>query len=170
MTATRAWDPDAGSLIIDELKGLQGATLPILHALQEEFGYIHEASIPLIARALNLSRADVHGVVTFYHDFRSNLPGKHVVKLCRAEACQAMGCEGLVTHLKNEHGVLVDATTADGHLTVETIYCLGNCALGPAALVDGALIGRVDAGLLDDICSGRDNERLHTDLAGANHR
>ncbi len=159
----KIWDAKTAAAIIAEHKDLPGATLPILHALQEEFGFVHPDCVPEIAEALNLSRAEIHGVITFYHDFRGSLPGRRVVKLCRAEACQSVGCENLVQHLKHEHSVEMDTTSADGNLTVETIYCLGNCALGPSALVDGELIGRVDAALLDDICQMRSNPKFGAD-------
>ncbi|TAK48198.1 MAG: formate dehydrogenase subunit gamma [Xanthobacteraceae bacterium] len=149
------WDIAAAQAIIAPLAARKGATLPILHALQDEFGYIDAAAIPLIADALNLSRAEVHGTVTFYHDFRSEPPGRKVIKLCRAEACQSVGSERLVAHLKQRHGLALDATTADGELTLETVYCLGNCALGPSALVDGELIGRLDETRLSALCGCR---------------
>jgi formate dehydrogenase subunit gamma len=123
--------------------------LPALHALVEAFGYIDERAIPLVADVFNLSRAEVTGVVSFYKDFRREPPGRHVVKVCRAEACQAMGCEPLVAELEKRLGTPVDATSA-GAVTLETVYCLGNCALSPAALVDGKLLGRVDA---DGLCA-----------------
>jgi formate dehydrogenase subunit gamma len=152
MAADTGWKPDAALAIIEARKSAPGALLPILHALQHAFGYIDRAAVPMIAEALNLSRAEVHGVISFYHDFRQAPPGERVLKLCRAESCQAMGCEALVSHLATRHGVAMDATTPDGRLTVETVYCLGNCGLSPAALVDGELFGRVDAALLDRLC------------------
>ncbi len=145
-----AWDRDEARAIVAGLAHLEGATLPMLHALQEAFGHIDPEAVPLIAEALNLSRAEVHGTISFYHDFRSAPPPARVVKLCRAEACQALGCEALVEGLAREHGVAIDGATES--LVVETVYCLGNCALGPAALVDGELIGRLDAGRLADLC------------------
>ncbi|MBX9907942.1 MAG: NAD(P)H-dependent oxidoreductase subunit E [Beijerinckiaceae bacterium] len=145
-----AWDQDEARSIIAGLAHLEGATLPMLHALQEAFGHVDPQAVPLIAETLNLSRAEVHGTLSFYHDFRGAPPPARVVKLCRAEACQALGCEALVEELAREHGVAVDAATES--LAVETVYCLGNCALGPAALVDGELIGRLDAGRLADLC------------------
>ncbi len=123
--------------------------LPILHALQHAFGFIHPDAQPLLARLLNISQAEVRGVVSFYHDFRSAPAGRHVLKICRAEACQARGCEKLVAHLAQVHGLTPGETTPDGALTVESVYCLGDCALGPAALVDDALIGRLDPARLD---------------------
>jgi len=146
------WDLVAAQQIIEQLQHLDGATLPILHALQDHFGYVDAAAIPLIAEALNLSRADIHGTVSFYHDFRHQLPGRRVVKLCRAEACQACGCEDLVDHLADQHGIAIGSTTDDHALTIESVYCLGNCALGPAALVDGVVQGRVDAARLEQLC------------------
>ena len=128
--------------------------IEILHDLQHAQGFISEAAIPVIAKALNLSRAEVHGVVSFYHDFRCVPAGRHVIKLCRAEACQARGCNRLIGHAEARLGVKLGETTADGAVTLEAIYCLGNCALGPAALVDGALKGRMTAKGFDSIIDG----------------
>jgi formate dehydrogenase subunit gamma len=154
------WDEATASGIVNELKRLEGATLPILHALQEMFGYVDKRAVPLIADALNVSKAEIFGAITFYHDFREAPAGRRVVKICRAEACQSMGCEDLVAHMEKEHGVVVDTTSKDGQLTVETVYCLGNCALGPAALIDNVLVGRVDTELLDAICKNRPHDRM----------
>jgi len=129
----------------------RGPLLPILHALQERVGYVPAEAIPLLATELNLSRADVHGVVTFYHDFRSEPAGRTTVKLCRAEACQSVGAGRLVTHLRDRHGVSLGETTDDGALTAEQVFCLGNCALGPAAEVNGRLHGRLDEARLTAI-------------------
>ena len=145
------FDREAAEGIIASLAHLEGAMLPVLHALQEHFGYIDEQAVPLVAQALNLSRAEVHGVVSFYHDFRRHPPGRHVLKLCRAEACQSMGCEGLVAHLAGEHGLSVGETSPDGRVTLEAVYCLGNCALAPAAMVDGEPVGRLDATRIDSL-------------------
>ena len=136
---------------IARLAPLRGALLPILHAVQHDLGFVPPAALPRIADALNLSLADVHGVVTFYHDFKSCPQGRTVLKLCRAEACQAMGSERLVQHLAQAHGLGMGQTSADGALTVDPVYCLGNCALSPSALVDGRLLGRVDERRLDDV-------------------
>jgi formate dehydrogenase subunit gamma len=153
------WDEAAAREVIAAHVHLEGAMLPILHALQERFGYIDARNQPLIAAALNVSRAEVHGVVTFYHDFKTAPAGRHVVKLCRAEACQSMGGDQLAEHLAREHGLAMGDTTPDGRLSIEAVYCLGNCALSPAALVDGDLVGRLDAGRLDalvhDLSGGR---------------
>lgn len=120
-----------------------GALLPILHAIQDELGYVPPDAIARIAHALNQTRAEVHGVVTFYHDFRTAAPGRHVVKLCRAEACQATGCDRLIDETKARFGAGLGETRADGAVTFDAVYCLGNCALGPSAMVDGRLHGRV---------------------------
>lgn len=150
MPAYPVWDQDSARLIVTGLAHLDGATLPMLHALQETFGYVDAEAVPLIAETLNLSRAEVHGTISFYHDFRTAPPPRRVVRLCRAEACQALGCETLVDQLARDHGIRVD--DHQGGVAVETVYCLGNCALGPSALVDGELIGRVDAGRLAELC------------------
>jgi formate dehydrogenase subunit gamma len=122
--------------------------IEMLHDLQAAEGCVPEAALPAIADALNLSKAEVHGVVSFYHDFRKAPAGRTVVKVCRAEACQSMGALALIEHLCARHGVALGATSADG-VTVEPVYCLGNCACAPAAMVDGRLLGRLDAGRLD---------------------
>ena len=114
------------------------ALIEILHELQAELGYVPEAVVPTLADALNLSRAEVHGVVTFYHDFRREPAGRHVLKICRAEACQAMGGEALVERAEDRLGVACGGTSADGRVTLEPIYCLGLCATAPSAMLDGA--------------------------------
>jgi formate dehydrogenase subunit gamma len=121
------------------------ALLEILHDLQEHLGFIPEAALPALAKSLNLSRAEVHGVVTFYHDYRREPAGRHVIKVCRAEACQSMGANELVGLIERYLKVKLGHTTADGAITVEAAYCLGNCALSPAVMVDDKLVGRVDA-------------------------
>lgn len=131
--------------------GLEGPLLPILHAVQEAFGHIPQAAVPLIAGALNIGRAEVHGVVTFYHDFRDAPAGRHVLKICRAEACQAQGATALAETTLARLGLDWHGTTANGALTVEPVYCLGLCACGPAAMVDGQVIGRVDSARIDEI-------------------
>lgn len=120
------------------------ALIEILHDLQEELGFIPETALPALAKSLNLSRAEVHGVVTFYHDFHRKPSGHHVIKVCRAEACQSMGAEELVRAIQKSLKVKFGETTSDGAITVEAAYCLGNCALSPAIMVDGKLVGRVD--------------------------
>lgn len=126
-----------------QYQGQPGALVQILHAVQARLRHIPAGAIPIIADALNLSRADVHGVVTFYHYFRSRPPGRHVIQLCQAESCRAMHGERLTEHAKRRLGVDLHATTPDGHFTLEPVYCLGNCACSPAMLVDSDLYGRV---------------------------
>lgn len=128
--------------------------LPILHALQEEFGYIDDRAIPLITDALNVSRAEVVGVIHFYHDFKMEPQGRSRLQVCRAEACQSMGCEALVSHIEERLGVPMGGTTEDGAITVEEVYCLGNCALSPAVMLDGRLYGQVNARRVDALIQG----------------
>jgi formate dehydrogenase subunit gamma len=154
MAGRTAFDANLARTLIDRKRDMPGATLPILHDLMEEFGYVDDAAIPLIADALNISRAETLGVVSFYHDFRRTPIDGRVLKLCRAESCQAMGCEDLVSHLKAAHGVEVDGADEGSALHVETVYCLGNCALSPAALLDGEPIGRLDRDRVDAIVAG----------------
>lgn len=136
---------DAVAEICARNAGLEGPLLPILHDVQAAFGHIPEPAFALIARTLNIGRAEVHGVASFYHDFRSAPAGRHVVKLCRAEACQAMGAEALAAKVQAGLGVGWNETTSDGRVTLEPVFCLGLCACGPSAMVDGTLIGRADA-------------------------
>jgi len=131
------------------LQDLPGALLPVLHAVQEALGYVPPDAVPLIAHGLNLSRAEVHGVISFYHHFRTRPVGRHVLRLCRAEACQARGAAALEAHARARLGIDFHDTTADGALTLEPAYCLGNCALSPALLLDEELHGRVDAAAFD---------------------
>ena len=148
------WSADAAVAIIARHAGVQGGLLTLLHDIQASFGHIPQDAIPQIALALNLSRAEVHGVVTFYHDFHETPQGRHVLKLCRAEACQAMGGERLAELALQRLDLDWGGTTADGAVTLEPIYCLGLCACAPAAMVDGALVGRLDARRLDQIIGG----------------
>jgi formate dehydrogenase subunit gamma len=142
------WDEAAARDIIAAHAHLDGAALPILHAIQETFGYVPDDALPLIADALNISRADIYGVVTFYHDFRREPPGRRVVKVCRAEACQSMGGRESAAALLGACGVDWGETSADGAITIEAVYCLGLCAVAPAALIDGEPLGRADAARL----------------------
>ena len=130
--------------IVGELKGLEGPLLPILHEIQAEFGHVPQESLPVIARELNLSRAEVHGVVTFYHDYRDHPTGRHVLKLCRAEACQSMGGDALAERVKALLGIDFHQTTLDGAVTLEPVFCLGLCSCAPAAMLDGEVFGRMD--------------------------
>jgi formate dehydrogenase subunit gamma len=140
--------------IATEMKGMDGPLLPILHAFVQRFGHITDEAIVLIADVLNLTRADVQGVVSFYHDFRRTPAGNYVVKLCRAEACQAMGSEELASNLEQALGIKFGETTPDGRVTLEAVYCLGNCALSPAVLVNNQLRGRVDETKILDMVGG----------------
>jgi formate dehydrogenase subunit gamma len=151
LSGRTAFDADLARTLIDRKRTMRGSMLPILHDLQEQFGYIDERAIPLIADALNISRAETLGVVSFYHDFRRTPVDGRVLKLCRAESCQAMGCEELVSHLQVRHGVRVDDPDDGSELHVESVYCLGNCALSPAGLLDDAPIGRLDRDRIDAI-------------------
>jgi formate dehydrogenase subunit gamma len=135
--------------IVAGLADTPGALLPILHAVQDALGYVPENAVPVIADGLNLSRADVHGVVSFYHYFRTTPPGRHIIYLCRAEACQAQQQRALEAHVKQRLGIGFHQTTTDGAITLEPVYCLGNCACAPAMLVDGELHGRVSADRFD---------------------
>ena len=140
--------------VVDVHRGDRGALLPILHGLQAEFGYISPDMVPIIAHELNISRADVHGVISFYADFRAEPAGRTVVKLCRAEACQSVGAERLVAHAQQVFGVKLGQTTQDGTITLEQVFCLGNCALGPAAQINGKLHGKLDESRLDALILG----------------
>lgn len=133
------------------LKDKPGALLPILHGVQDALGYIPSDSVPVIAKALNLSRAEVHGVISFYHYFRETPPGKHTIHLCRAESCQAMGASHLEEHVKSKLGIDFHETTADGRFSLEPVYCLGNCACSPAMQIGHDIHGRVSASAFDDI-------------------
>ncbi len=135
--------------IIAELKDKQGALLPILHAIQDALSYIPPECVPDIAKALSLSRAEVHGVISFYHYFRDTPAGKHTIHLCRAESCQAMGSEALEAHVKAKLGIDYHETTADGQFSLEPVYCLGNCACSPAMQIDKDIYGRVSADSFD---------------------
>jgi formate dehydrogenase subunit gamma len=134
----------------------------VLHAVADRIGYVPPEALAEIALALNLSRADVYGVVTFYHDFRYEPPGRHVLKVCRAEACQAMGSEALAAHCKSRLGIDFRGTTPDGSVTLEPVYCLGNCALSPAVMIDGELHGRVTPEALDALVDGLVDEGLRS--------
>jgi formate dehydrogenase subunit gamma len=134
-----------------EHRARPGALLPVLHAIQDRLGFIPPACLSLIAETLNLSRADVHGVLTFYHDFRTAAPGRHVIQLCRAESCQAMGSDRLESTVKAHLKIDFHETTADGAITLQPVYCLGNCALSPAMMIDGHLYGRVTPERFDEL-------------------
>jgi formate dehydrogenase subunit gamma len=135
--------------IVADLKGRPGPLLEVLHAVQAAVGYVPPGTVGLIAEGLNLSRAEVHGVVTFYHHFRSTAPGAHTVRLCRAESCQAVGADALAEHARRRLGVDFHQTTPDGSVSLEPVYCLGNCACSPAVMINGRLHGRVTPERLD---------------------
>ena len=145
--------------IVADMKSRPGPLLEVLHAIQSELGYVPEGVVPLVAQGLNVSRAEVHGVVTFYHYFRRTPPGKRVVSLCRAEACQSMGADALAEHAKRKLGVDFHQTTADGEISLEPVYCLGNCACSPAAMVDGRLYGRLTPERFDAIIAERGQKK-----------
>lgn len=149
MTQYQPFSAELARDVIRPHLGRQGPLLPILHDMQEAFGCVPKEAVPLVAETLNLSRAEVHGVVTFYHDFRQAPAGRHVLKICRAEACQAAGGDAIAAHVENRLGVTLGATTADGRITVEPIYCLGLCATAPSAMLDGRVIGRLDEAKVD---------------------
>ncbi len=142
---------ERAAAIIAALKGLEGPLLPILHGIQEEFGHVPAETLPAIAEALNISKAEVHGVVTFYHDYRSHPAGRHVLKLCQAEACQSMGSDKVAAMVKEALGIGFHETTPDGSVTLEPVYCLGLCACAPSAMLDGEVMGRVDEETVDEI-------------------
>ena len=149
MPVYEPWDAERGAEIIAEHTHLEGATLVVLHALQGAFGYVPEPAIPMVAEALSMTRAEVHGVFTFYHDFRHKPAGKHVLKLCRAEACQAAGGDAVAARAEAKLGVKLGNTTADERVTLEPIYCLGLCATAPSAMLDGRVIGMLDETRID---------------------
>ena len=143
------WDRDVALRLMREQLDREGPLLPMLHALQAEFGYIDDAAEPLIAEILNITRAEVHGVVTFYHDFRHAPAGRHVLKLCRAEACQSAGGDPLAARAETRLGMTLGSTAPDGSITLEPVYCLGLCAVAPSAMLDGRVVGRLDESRLD---------------------
>jgi formate dehydrogenase subunit gamma len=149
LRAYEPWTEQRAAEIITQAAQKPGAALPVLHALQHVFGHVPTEAIPMVAAALNLSRAEIHGIVTFYHEFRRHPPGRHILRLCRAEACQSVGADALGAHARAILGIDWHGTSADGAVTLEPVFCLGLCAVGPAALLDGAPLGRLDAHRLD---------------------
>lgn len=145
------FDPAVVAAIASRLKDRPGALMLILHEVQGRFGYVAGEAVPIIAHALNLSRAEVHGVVSFYRDFRHQPPGRNVIRLCRAESCQAMGGDTLAEHVRGRLGVEFGATTRDGAFTLEAVYCLGNCGCSPAMVLNGELYGRVSRARFDEL-------------------
>lgn len=143
------WNTLRAAEIIAQHKSRLGALLPVLHDLQHAFGFISDEAVALVAAELNLSRADVHGVVSFYHDFRRAPAGRHVIKLCRAEACQARGGDAVAAHAQQRLGVALGETTPDGRFTAQAVYCLGLCASGPAAMIGDRLVARLTPAKVD---------------------
>ena len=156
MSRDHQWDPAVVETIARELKAEPGALMPILRQVQDRLGWVPREAVPLIANILNLSRAGVHGVVSFYHDFRHEPPGRHVVRVCRAESCQAMGAVALAEHIKRRLGIDFGQTSPDGEFTLEPVYCLGNCACSPAVTVDEQLLGRVTPARFNSVLARRD--------------
>lgn len=138
-------------LALAQYQSQPGPLLQVLHAIQNRLQYIPDAAVPIVASALNLSRAEVHGVLTFYHHFRRHAPGAHVIQICQAESCQAMNADALTQHAKTRLGIAFHETTSDKQITLEPVYCLGNCACSPAVMIDGELHGRVTPEKLDDL-------------------
>ena len=155
MEALNSPQREAVRRILARLKSQPGPLLEVLHAIQDELGYIPPAAVPVIAEELNLSRAEVHGVITFYHHFRSKPAGRHTLQVCRAESCQAVGGEALAQHAVKRLGIQFHETTRDGAFSLEPVYCLGNCACSPAVMVDGDVYGRVSPERLDEIVAER---------------
>lgn len=149
--STEPVSPEKIAAVIDDHMHLEGPLLPMLHALQARFGHVPQMAVPMLADALNISKAEVHGVVSFYHDFREVPAGRHVVKICRAEACKSVGADQLGAATLARLGVEWHGTTKNGAVTIEPVYCLGLCACGPAAMVDGKVVGRVDSARMDAI-------------------
>ena len=149
MPQFQPWDLTDASAIVAARTGEKGATLPILHDLMARFGYVDKAIVPVLADAMNLSRAEIHGTITFYHDFKDHPPGRRTIKVCRAEACQSRGAVAMHEALKQKLGVDWHGTTADGAITIEPVYCLGLCACAPAVLIDDEPMGNVDAAGID---------------------
>lgn len=150
----RGMSPAAIEAIVREHTARAGALLPILHEIQDQCGYVPDAAVSIIAKHLNLSRAEVHGVVSFYHFFRTTPPGSRTIYLCRAEACQAMGARSLEKYLQEKLGIDFHETTPDGQYSLEPVYCLGNCACSPSLMIDETVHGRVSASRIDALLDG----------------
>ena len=148
MPEFEVWNEQRGNEVIAAFVQEEGAALPMLHALQQTFGYIPRAAVPMVASALNVSRAEMHGIVSFYHDFREAPPGTHVLKLCRAEACQSMGGDAIATAAIEHLQIGWSETTPDGRITLEPVFCLGLCACAPAAMLDDKVVGALDTARL----------------------
>ncbi|BDZ72841.1 formate dehydrogenase subunit gamma [Methylophaga marina] len=158
MTVGKEWTEQSIQRIIDGLEHKPGAMLPILHAIQNEIGYIPEKAVAQIAESLLQTRAEVHGVISFYHHFRTTPPGKHTIEICRAEACQAMGCRSLEAHAKQSLGIDYHQTTANRQFSLEPVYCLGNCATGPSIRIDDDIHGRVSLDRFDELVASHQQD------------
>lgn len=158
--------PDVIGQIVEARRNMPGALLPILHEIQDTVGFVPADAVPTIARALNLSRAEVHGVVTFYHHFRDHAPGQHVVQVCRAEACQSVGANALVAHAQQKLGCGMHETTESG-VTLDPVFCLGQCAIGPAITIDGKLYGHMTAQRFDALVDALDAKSRQSQEATA---
>jgi formate dehydrogenase subunit gamma len=158
MDRTQDWDRRRVDAIAQALKHEPGALMPILRRIQDELGWVPRDSVPVIAEILNLSRAEVHGVVSFYHDFRHAPPGRVVIRVCRAESCQAVGGVALAEHIKRRVSIDFDETSQDGKYTLEAVYCLGNCACSPAAVINDELIGRLTPASFDAAIARHDKD------------
>ncbi len=137
--------------LLQEYTCKDGALLEALHAIQHEYGYIHSDTVPVIAHAFNISHADVHGVISFYHDLREKPAGKHVIKVCQAESCQSMGSRGLTKHIEKALATEMNSTSASGSYTLEPVYCLGNCACSPSVMINDTVYGKVSDDRFDTI-------------------
>jgi formate dehydrogenase subunit gamma len=159
MKSHHSWDQARVNSIVEELKVRPGPLLLILRRIQDNLGWVPAEAVPSIAKALSLSRAEVHGVLTFYHDFKSEPPARNVIKLCRAESCQARGAVALADYLRQRLGISFGETDAAGRITLEAVYCLGNCACSPAGVINGELIGRLTPERLDQAIASMEQER-----------
>ena len=139
------------AVYIQEYQDKPGALLPLMHAIQDDLGFVPEESYKPISKAYNLSVAEIHGFVTFYHHFRTHLPGKNILQICRAESCQAMGSEDLENYCQEKLGIDYHQTTKDNSITLEPVYCLGNCACSPSVMMNDKVIGRVTPEKIDNI-------------------
>ncbi len=157
-------DPETVIELISPLKDQPGALLPMLHKIQSHYGFIPDEVVPQIASLLNISRADVHGVISFYHYFRHCKPGQHIIQICRAESCQAMGSAILEQHIKNTLSIDYNETTSDGLFTLEPVYCLGNCACSPSIAINDEVSGDMDANKFDSLIKGFPKNQLEAGL------
>jgi formate dehydrogenase subunit gamma len=164
--AGTAWTEERTRAIIAANRHQRGALMPILHALLAEFGYIDQRAIAVLAEQLNLSRAEVYGVVTFYRDFRTTPPAATRMSICLAEACQSVGADGLLAHLRDRYGVAPGQTSADGNITLSEVFCLGNCALGPAIMINETLVGLADPGRIDAVVAAASSALTETTAPG----